>query len=54
MYSTVTGKKIDGIDIEQRKAGNDQASSQIYHVNIIGHSLFVSLYNGVLACYEGK
>lgn len=25
--------------------------SQIYNVNVIGHSLFISLYNGKLVCY---
>lgn len=51
MYSVVTGKKIDGLDIAEGNKNMREGISPIYNVNVIGHSIFISTYDGKLLCY---
>lgn len=54
IYSISSGKKIDTIDITTFTTENNQILNHIYNVNIIGHSVFISTFDGTLLCYEGK
>lgn len=54
MYSVVSGKKIDSFNIMERTLQMNEAGIPIYNVNIIGHSVFISLYDGKLMSYEGR
>jgi hypothetical protein len=54
IYSVSNGKKIDNFDLMVKSKTISDSCSPIYNVNVIGHSVMISTYDGKLMCYEGR
>lgn len=53
VYSLSNGKKINSVDISTFQSPNNIQLNHIYNMGVIGHSVFISTFDGSLLCYEG-